>query len=308
MTQAFRHKIPLPFQLVLALGWYFLLFIISSAENDTSALDQLLDDAGTINFLKISQALAVFFVFILPVLLFALFAREEKLGFLKLNKNPGFHSWLIALFICLASLPAVSLLQSWNAGMHFPESFSGIETWMKAKEDAASAITKAFLEDRSIASLLLNLFVIAIMAALSEELFFRGLIQRLFMENKINLHVAVWITAALFSAFHLQFFGFLPRLYLGALLGYLYAYSNNLWVPFIAHFMNNAFAVLVSFIWGFDPEEAMPDTYSQHLLIPIGIFSIVIGVFMIYFLKRRSYQEKKSITVLDEDKNADLID
>jgi uncharacterized membrane protein (Fun14 family) len=63
-----------------------------------------------------------------------------------------------------------------------------------------------------------------------------------------NAHVAIWISAFLFSSLHMQFFGFVPRLALGALFGYLYSWSGNLIVPIVAHFINNGFSLLMLYL------------------------------------------------------------
>src|SRR6185437_15872902 len=111
----------------------------------------------------------------------------------------------------------------------------------------------------SIGGLIINLLVMAFMAALSEEIFFRGLLQQMLIKNKINAHVAIVITAILFSAFHLQFFGFIPRM----VLGYLYYITQNLWVSIIAHFCNNAFAVVAMHFYNQDVTAEGSQNASQ---------------------------------------------
>ncbi|TAF81977.1 MAG: CPBP family intramembrane metalloprotease, partial [Sphingobacteriales bacterium] len=91
------------------------------------------------------------------------------------------------------------------------------------------------------------LLMIAILPAIGEELFFRGTIQNIFTALFKNPHVAVWLTAILFSAIHLQFYGFLPRMFLGALFGYLFIWGKSIWLPILGHFLNNGFAVIMAF-------------------------------------------------------------
>jgi membrane protease YdiL (CAAX protease family) len=96
--------------------------------------------------------------------------------------------------------------------------------------------------------LLLNLFVVAILPAIGEELIFRGAFQKLFSQLFKNKHIGIWLAAALFSAIHLQFYGFIPRMLLGAIFGYLLYWSGSLWVPIWAHFVNNAMGVTLSYL------------------------------------------------------------
>jgi len=131
-----------------------------------------------------------------------------------------------------------------------------------------------------------NLFVVAFMAGLSEEIFFRGFIQRLFIENKLNHHLAIWFTAILFSAIHLQFFGFVPRVLLGAVLGYLYFYSGNLWLSIIAHTVNNGFAVVMAYITGSIDADLFADKGTETINLVLVLSSIVIIFTQLFLLKR----------------------
>ena len=120
---------------------------------------------------------------------------------------------------------------------------------MDINELQAMKLTEAFLSDISIGGFIVNLLMIGMLAAIGEELLFRGVILRIFKDWSGNTHVAVWISAILFSALHLQFFGFLPRMILGVVLGYLFVWSRSLWVPVITHFINNTAAVIVAFLF-----------------------------------------------------------
>ena len=129
-----------------------------------------------------------------------------------------------------------------------------------------------------------------LVAALSEELFFRGLLQQILIKNKINAHIAIVLTAVLFSAFHLQFFGFLPRLFLGLILGYLYYITQNLWVSITAHFINNAFAVISVHLFSdqIAPAAANPPAGQQDQTIGIAfvLLSIAMVAGQLFFLQR----------------------
>ena len=134
---------------------------------------------------------------------------------------------------------------------------------MKASEEQAAALTEAFLKMSTPGELIFNLFMIALIPAIGEELLFRGIVQNIFSRWLKNNHAAVWFTAILFSAMHMQFYGFIPRLMLGAMLGYLLVWSGNLWWPIIAHFVNNAAAVIFSYLFQNKFIDLDPDTIGS---------------------------------------------
>ena len=259
--------------LFTVLAYLILCFVLMLAEN--SASTQLPDSIKDINVLKAMQVVLTTLLFILPATIFCRFMRDERSAFLNMNAGPQLYYILTAAACILFALPAVSGLEMWNQQIHLPQSMASLETWMRAKETEAEKITLLFFEDKSIGGLVINLLVMGFMAALSEEIFFRGLIQQLFIKNKINVHVAIVLTAILFSAFHLQFFGFIPRMFLGILLGYLYYLTQNLWVSIIAHFCNNAFAVVAMHFY-------VPDaTGVVNTDQPIGVAYVVLSLAMV---------------------------
>jgi membrane protease YdiL (CAAX protease family) len=137
------------------------------------------------------------------------------------------------------------------------------------EEQANSLLTESLFNIQSVDQLLILIFVSALIASIGEEVFFRGIIQNKLIQSSKSMHIGIWLTAALFSAIHLQFFGFFPRLVLGALFGYLYAVSGNLWVAILSHFINNALFILTIF---FEHQVA-----RYHVGISLGISSWVPG-------------------------------
>ena len=153
----------------------------------------------------------------------------------------------VALLV-VAFVIAISPVVEWNSQIHFPSFFKQFETWAREKEELATKLTESLTQFKSVGDLLIALLVIAVLAGIGEELVFRGMIQRELWRATNNVHVAIWASAFLFSAIHVQFFGFIPRLLLGALFGYLYYWSNNLLVPIFAHFFNNGFGVVAAYL------------------------------------------------------------
>lgn len=155
---------------------------------------------------------------------------------------------LVVLLMVICFMGTNSIFIDWNAHVSFPDSLKDIEQWAREREDLAETITKFLTQFSNTSQFLIGLLVIAILPAIGEELAFRGMLQPQLHRTFGNAHIAVWTSAILFSAFHLQFFGFVPRMLLGALFGYLYYWSGNLWMSIFAHFVNNGFSVLMLYL------------------------------------------------------------
>ncbi len=154
---------------------------------------------------------------------------------------------LIALIV-IAFMPFDGLIIEWNQNLHLPQTLAPIEQWIREKEKGLEGITKYLTTFKTTGQLLVAMVVIAIIPAIGEETLFRGILQRNFSYWTRNVHVGIWLSAVLFSAIHVQFLGFFPRMLLGALFGYLYLWSGNLWMPILAHFVNNGFTVLMVYM------------------------------------------------------------
>jgi uncharacterized protein len=145
------------------------------------------------------------------------------------------------------------------------------------------------LRDKTPMGLIGNLFTIAFLAAFVEELFFRGMLQQTLTEAKLNHHIAIWITAAVFSAIHIQFYGFLPRMFLGAILGYLFFYTGSIWVSIAAHFVNNALVVLVGYFSDnvkLNPLENGGDEIGMKISPALAALSFMLVLGVIILLSR----------------------
>ncbi len=207
--------------------------------------------------------------------------------------------WLgAAALLILVSVPAQSAVLAWNAKAHFPAFLHDFEQWARAKEDQAAELTKFLTEFTSLGRLLVGLFVIAVTPAVAEELVFRGVIQRNLVRWFDSKHVGIWLTAALFSAIHLQFFGFVPRFLLGLVLGYLYEWSGNILVPMAAHFTQNAFQLLLLYLAqgrhlpsSFDPDA------TQALPWPTVLLSVILSAALLYILQQRMAAPARNLAV-----------
>lgn len=216
----------------------FLLFVASIA-----VLLILKNNQENMSMLKLAQAIQSLALFSLPPIILVSIWSNRPLSLLKLDStgNPRVALWVVLLMI--AVIPCVNFLSDINNSIVFPEFLAGLESAMRNMEDTAAAMTVKLLYAENFGVLLLNLFIIAVIPAIGEELYFRGVLQPL-IQKQWGMHAAVWVTAIIFSAIHFQFFGFLPRMLLGALMGYLMVWTGSLWMPILAHFINNGMAVV----------------------------------------------------------------
>lgn len=252
---------------------------------DMSSLTQDLSSTQNISILKFLQLLNTLGLFVVPAILFAILFISKPLKWLKLNNTLELQNAILVLLLMFSLLPAMNWLVEWNANLDLPNSFSSIENWMKSAEESAMKLTKAFLHMENSKDLVFNLFLIALLPALGEELIFRGLMQQTINQGKKSPHMGIWISAILFSALHMQFYGFFPRMILGAFFGYLLVWGKSLWLPILAHFINNATAVIIAYKLGlegmekeFDQIGASEETYA-YSLIGILIFSSLLWLF-----------------------------
>jgi membrane protease YdiL (CAAX protease family) len=226
------------------------------------------------------------FAIALPAFLIVAWTNIKPLNYLKLNRvtEPNIKV-VFTLLAFIFSYTFASFLTTWNKGVVLPEWMSQIEEAMRTMEDAALETTELLLSGKSVSSLILNLVVIAGFAAISEELFFRGAMQQFIHDKFKNGHTSVWIAAIIFSIVHFQFYGFLPRLFLGAILGYLFLYTKNLWIPILFHFINNALIIVVNFFWGetnwYNNMEDMPIT-PVYIILALVSLAATITLFVIY--------------------------
>lgn len=272
------------------------LFALATLMGGEAEVNLNYDDQNTINFLKIIQAFSVIILFILPAVLIAVFWTKSKIAYLGITTKPSAITMLLAGVGIFTAMPLINWFAELNQHMHFPEAFSGIEEWMRSSEDKAAELTEAFTKGTSVGTLILNLFVIAFMAALSEEIFFRGLFQKISIECFKNKHAGVWFSAIIFSAFHMQFFGFLPRMLMGAYLGYLFLWTGSLWPGILAHFVNNGMAVFLMWLInrGVITEEIEQVGMQPEDLIFVAVSAMMI-IFSLIIVYRIERKRKRTI-------------
>lgn len=252
-----------------------------------------LQNYRSVQALKIVQVFNTLGTFLFPALFNRRFKQTEPL-FTLTQKGFNFISFvLVAAVMCLL-LPFVGMMAAWNESITLPHFLSEIESLLRKTEVHAQAVTNAFLDMHSFSELAINILVIAALAAFCEEFFFRGALQSLFLKTFRNPHSAIWCTAAVFSAFHLQFFGFFPRLFLGALLGYFTFWSGNIWYSIFGHFVNNAVTVLVYYLilrGAIHPSWENLGTRPQDVVLVL--VGIILGISTLWIVRRSLVKRRK---------------
>lgn len=231
--------------------------------------------------LKFLQIFSQLGIMIIPSLMAGVLFSEGSLAYISANKDTTGQNYLLVFILMFAITPLLNLIIQLNANMHLPEALKAIEKWMQQSEEQAAKLTKAFMKMESRGDLLLNLVMVALLPAIGEEFLFRGVIQNLLSQLTRKKHAAIIITAVLFSAIHMQFFGFFPRFLLGVLLGYLLVWSGSIWLPVFAHFLNNGMAVMASWLQQHYKLEMDPDTIGAHpedwwMLVLSGIITLAL--------------------------------
>ena len=238
-------------------------------------------DVTSLNVERAVQFISSVITFIVGGVSVAYLIFENPKEELMMSSWGGGKNYLYGIIALLALLPIVGVLNEWNQGISFPDALAPLEQWMREAEDAAAELQERFLSGTSYLDLIINIVIMAITPAICEELLFRGVLQNQLEKWFKNAHIAVWVAAIIFSAIHFQFYGFLPRMVLGAALGYLLVYGKSLWLPIVAHCVNNSLAVITA--WGANKLEIMKEveavapTYntSEDYIFLIGCIFVV---------------------------------
>ncbi len=196
------------------------------------------------------------------------FYKTRWPDYLQTRKMPSASQigWSIALLV--AALPVVFFLYEFNKNLPLPDS-------LRVNEAQIEAQLKGLLRMDTLWELFANLTVIALLPALGEELVFRGVVQRQLMRRLHNPMFALTVTAAIFSFIHFQFEGFLPRMALGWVLGWLYWRTGNFWLPVIAHGFNNGIQVIAQYLYG---QQLSSVNLENDVTVPWYVAAVAAGL------------------------------
>lgn len=231
-------------------------------------------------------------IFILPALVVAHWRSAQPAHWLKLNAVPQGRVFGVAALVTICSMPLNNLLGYINRLIKLPPSLHPLEELMQSMEESSAQALQVLLDTSDVGLLLLNIFIIAILAGIGEEFTFRGVLQGLLTSDKFGSsraipHMAIWATAFLFSAIHMQFYGFIPRMLMGAFFGYALVWSGSIWVPILMHSLNNAIVVVLTYIAHqkqLDPQVL--DNFGTGDTLWVGVCSLLLTIGAFYLLRR----------------------
>jgi CAAX protease family protein len=259
------------------------------------------DFADHINLISFFQITYSAGLFLIPALLAGYLFYGNGLEYLSARKIPVPLTMMFSILVVLGAIPLINFLAEFNMNLSLPEKLSGLEVRIRETEAETEKLMNLFLADTTITRFLINMFMIGVIPAIGEEFFFRGLIQRIFSEWFRNHHLGIMISSILFSFMHFQFLGFIPRILLGLLFGYMLVWTGSIWVPVMAHFVNNSIAVTFYFLFnrglisgelntiGSDKESVIYTIFSSIFLI------LIMGG--IYFAEKRKANQSRDFVV-----------
>lgn len=248
------------------------------------------ENPESIGLLKYFQVLQTFGLFIIPPVLAGFFFERNSIRYLALDRSPRANIYVLVFVLLFIMSPLINSMIAWNESMNLPDAFASLESWMLKAEAEAEKLTRAFMEVHSPGGFLFNVLLIAVLPAFGEEFLFRGVLQRLLGEWIGNMHAAILIAAFAFSAMHLQFYGLLPRFFLGVLFGYLFWWTGSLWVPIFLHFLNNAVAVLFELFVSAGKISEETGNYGSN-----NPFAVIVGILLtggvLILIYRKTYAQ-----------------
>lgn len=238
---------------------------------------------------RVIQTISSLGLFLLPAIGMALFCDASPRHYLFLHSVNDERVWLLVLASMFLIAAPINFIAMLNQQMELPTFMAPVEQWMRSQEDLAQQLTQNMIGDGTPQLLAINLIVMALCPAITEEFFFRGALQRLIGKWNPNPHFVIWSAAILFSAFHLQFYGFIPRMLLGAYLGYLLLWTRSIWIPVFAHFINNATAVIGMSDKNLRESALVTGEIPTDQIFQYGIaaaISLILFIFLNQYLKK----------------------
>lgn len=286
-----KGKVRLPGLGIAVLFGSFFLMILIIGLVQLLTIGESTDSTKTLRLLSVLQDILAF---ILPAILAAIVVTRLPATFLCIDKKIPLKPLILSIIVMFTAMPAMEWIVSLNAGIHFPDSMQGLEETLRTMENEAETAITALLGAPDTINIIISILIIGLLTGLSEELFFRGALQNLFFATRMKKHLCIWITAIIFSALHFQFFGFVPRILLGAYFGYMLWWTGSLWVPILLHALNNSLVVLTTQIGeesveNVNIESVVESTmFSDPLIITLSFVVTIFGLYLIHMTCKRA--------------------
>lgn len=237
--------------------------------------------------MRIATILQNIIVFIAPALIISVMITKLPADFLGIRKFPSIKQIILTSIILFLSIPVMNFIVNLNESIVLPDYLKSVEIWMKTMEETSKGTITILLGAPTIGNLIMSVLIVGILTGFSEELFFRGALQNLFITRPLNIHIAIWISAIIFSTLHFQFYGFIPRILLGGFFGYLAVWSGSLWLPIFAHALNNSLVVFSTWLISknyinFDINKiGATFTLNDYLLIILSLITTTICIIIL---------------------------
>ena len=278
------------FLIISLAGIVFAPVVVGVPINEMMTIINDSDSVANLNLMRYLQSLFAIGFFIIPAFFAAWLFSGTAIGYFGLRQSASVKWFGATLLFMLTVIPFINLLALLNEMIVLPESLSGIEQIMKNMEESARRSVQLFVNVDSVGGMLFNIFMLAILPAVGEELIFRGLLHKIFLQWTGNIYITVILTGFLFSLMHLQFYGFFPRWLLGVILGYMLVWSGTIWIPVFAHFLQNFIAVFLSWLIykGTVPEE-IEVFGSKWAEIPITIITALICAGLLWTMRQKKW-------------------
>ena len=300
---AFREKLSNAHPLLKGVLWLGIMGLLFVASMAAYVLYVGLTGVQSVLELKMAQLVQSVMVFVVPSL-FAVWCWSSRPSEWLRLRAVG-NGWVYALIVMLmiVSQPGINMLATWNEGIRLPAFMSELEQHFQDMEASARELTEMLAAAPTIGTLLLNLIVLAAVPAIGEELTFRGVVLGLTdgdttlgprTSPTLRTHLAVWTVGIIFSLIHFQFYGFIPRMLLGVVLGYLLVWTGSLWAPMAAHFTNNALVVLLYFAEEhFSINSESLESFGTGTTSWAGWLSLLLSLLLLW-LVRNAVQQQSS--------------
>lgn len=251
-------------------------------------------DIGKINFIKILQLISALFSFLIPAILIHKLFSRDNITYIKIKQSPQIWYYLLIPVFLFALMPVMNIIIQWNESLKLPASMSGMEQNMKSMEQSSKNIIELMISGTTSIDLFINILLVGFLPALGEEFLFRGVLQKHLGEWFKNPHISIFLAAFIFSAIHFQFYGFVPRLILGIIFGYLVYVSGSIWPAVFAHFFNNTLAVVALYYTNIGKLAGEAESFGTQ---PSDIYVVLVGIVVAGFTGFLLFRKKTQINL-----------
>ncbi|MDE7376728.1 MAG: CPBP family intramembrane metalloprotease [Muribaculaceae bacterium] len=287
-----RFTVTLPKRLLMLLFTFIIGYVLVAV---IAFIIQKIAGPESVPGLRILMVMQDLFMFIAPAVLTAVIITRQPAELMLLDRRPFWPGLIMGLCVMVAAIPAMNLIIHLNESIPLPEP---IEQVLRQMEDTAAGTIETLYAGHTVGSLVMGMLIVAILAGLSEEILFRGALQRILSTGGLNTHTAIWITAAVFSLMHLQFYGLIPRMLLGAFFGYMLWWSRSLWAPIILHAFNNAIYVVAQWFANGEEESALDAlgttvSLSDIIIVCVSVALTVLGI----IIARRNFSKIDNLSI-----------